>query len=73
MLYKYFTIINKHNYKYLNLGAVIIAVIAVNNYDSILSFFHLKNYQFAKKLLKDKRSLDTAIKIEIPKDIKIKS
>jgi len=57
----------------LNLGAVIIALIAVNNYDSILSFFHLKNYQFAKKLLKDKRSLDTAIKIEIPKDIKIKS
>ena len=55
------------------LGAAIVAGIAVNNYDSILSFFHLKNYKFAKRLLKNKKSLDTPIKIEIPKDIKFKS
>jgi hypothetical protein len=41
----------------------------VNNYESILSFLHLTNFRFAKRLLRDKRSLDSTVKIEIPKEV----
>lgn len=60
---------NRHNYKYFSLGTAIIGGIVVNNYESILSFLHLTNYKFAKRLLKDNKNLDSTIKIEIPKDV----
>jgi hypothetical protein len=61
---------NKHLYKYFALGAAIIGGIALNNFESVLSFLHLTNFKFAKRLLKDKKSLDSTITIEIPKDVK---
>jgi hypothetical protein len=60
---------NKYLYKYFALGAAILGGVVVNNYESIFSFLHLTNFRFAKRLLRDKRSLDSTVKIEIPKEV----
>ncbi len=67
----YFDVKNRESYKYFVTGFLILGGVAVNNYDSILSFLQLSNFRFAKKLFGDRRPLDSTVKIDIPKEVKI--